>query len=168
MHDILTGKSVPGILYFLNKTPVDGFSRKQSTVETSTYGSEFVAAKLAVQQIVNLRLMLRYLGVPVAGKAFMFGDNESVVKSGSMPHSKLKKRQNALSYHFVREAIAAGLVGLTHIPGECDPADILNKHWGYSNVWPMLKPLLFFEGDTSKIFEEDARKIDQKQAPKSG
>ena len=87
--------------------------------------------------------------------------------NGTIPQSKLKKRHNALSYHFVREVIAAGLLNFSHIPGECNPADILSKHWGYSNVWPMLKPLLFYEGDTSNIFEEDARKIDQKQASKS-
>ena len=166
LHDLLRGNSVTGIFHFLNQTPIDGYSRKQPTVETSTYGSEFVAAKLAVQQIINLRLMLRYLGVPVYGTTFLFGDNESVVKSGSIPHSRLKKRHNALSYHFVREAIAAGLIRFFHIPGDCNPADILSKHWGYSNVWPMLKPLLFYEGDTSQILEEDSRKIDQKLASK--
>ena len=71
-----------------------------------------------------------------------------------------------LSYHFVREAIAADLVRFAHIPGDCNPADILSKHWGYSNVWPMMKPLLFYEGDTSQILEEDNRKIDQKLASK--
>ena len=91
LHDLLQGNSVTGIFHFLNQTPIDGYSRKQPTVETSTYGSEFVAAKLAVQQIINLRLMLRYLGVPVYGTTFLFGDNESVVKSGSIPHSRLKK-----------------------------------------------------------------------------
>ena len=30
--------------------------------------------------------------------------------SSSIPYSKLKKRHNALSYHFVREAIASGMV----------------------------------------------------------
>ena len=85
LHNLIRGNSVTGILYFLNQTPVDGYSRKQPTVETSTYGSEFVAAKLAVQQIINIRLMLCYLGVPVFGKTFLFGDNELVVKSGSIP-----------------------------------------------------------------------------------
>ena len=66
----------------------------------------------------------------------------------------------------MREAIAAGLIRFFHIPGDCNPADILSKHWGYSNVWPMLKPLLFYEGDTSQILEEDSRKIDQKLASK--
>ena len=88
----------------------DGYSRKQPTVETSTYGSEFVAAKLAVQQIINIQLMLRYLGVPVFGKTFLFGDNESVVKNGSIPHSRLKKRHNALSYHFHLRSVLLSLV----------------------------------------------------------
>ena len=163
MHDLLTGKAVTGILHFLNQTPTDYTSRKQATVETSTYGSEFVAARTAAQQIMDLRLMLRYLGVPVHGKTFMFGDNESVVKSGSIPHSKLSKRHNALSYHFVRQAIASGMLRFGHIPGECNAADILSKHWGYSDVWPMLKPLLFYEGDTSQILLEDAKKVKQKK-----
>ena len=40
---LATGKSLTGCLHFVNKTPVDWYSRKQATVETATYGSEFVA-----------------------------------------------------------------------------------------------------------------------------
>ena len=78
-HDLTTGRSVTGILHYLNKTPIDWFSKKQSTVETATYGSEFVAAKTAIQQISALRQRLRYLGVPIHGGSLMFGDNRSVV-----------------------------------------------------------------------------------------
>ena len=46
LHDIVTGKSVTAILHFVNTTPIDWFSKRQATVETATYGSEFVAAKL--------------------------------------------------------------------------------------------------------------------------
>ena len=31
-HDALSGKSVTGVLHFLNKTPLDWFSKKQNTV----------------------------------------------------------------------------------------------------------------------------------------
>ena len=93
--------------------------------------------------------MLRFLGVPIQSHAYLFGDNEAVVKSGSIRFSKLSKRHIALSYHYVRAAIASGMIKFSHIPGEQNPADILSKHWGYSNVWPMLKPLLFYEGDTA-------------------
>jgi hypothetical protein len=44
MHDVITGRSVTGILHLVNKTPIDWFSKKQATVETATYGSEFIAA----------------------------------------------------------------------------------------------------------------------------
>ena len=54
MHDLLSGKSVTGILHLLNKTPIDWYSKKQGTVKTATFGSEFVAARTAVEQIIDL------------------------------------------------------------------------------------------------------------------
>ena len=150
-HDMLTGRSVTGILHFVNATPIDWFSKRQSTVETATYGSEFVAARTCVEQIIDLRNTLRYLGVPIRGMSWMFGDNESVVNSSTQPHAKLHKRHTALSFHRVREAIAAGIVGFFHIPGDSNPADILSKHWGYQQVWQLLQPLLFWQGDTMDI-----------------
>jgi hypothetical protein len=65
-HDaIVTGCSVTGILHLINKTPLDWYSKKQATVETATYGSEFVAARTCVDQIVDLCTTLHYLGVPL-------------------------------------------------------------------------------------------------------
>ena len=58
LHDLITGRSMMGIMHFLNKTPIDYFSKKQSTVETATYGSEFVTARTATEQIMDLRLTL--------------------------------------------------------------------------------------------------------------
>ena len=151
MHCLLTGRSVTGILSFINKTPVDWFSKKQSTVETATYGSELVAARIAVERMIDLRITLRYLGVPLREKDYMFGDNESVVNSSSIPYSKLHKRHNALSYHKVRETIASKMLSFHHIPGTINPADILSKHWGYSQIWETLQPILFWEGDTADL-----------------
>ena len=109
---------------------------------------KFVAARIATQQIIDIRLQFRYLGARVATTTYLFGDNASVVQSASIPHSRLAKRHIALSYHCVREAIAAGLIKFGHIPGDENVADILSKHWGYSKIWPMLQPLLFYEGNT--------------------
>ena len=150
-HDVITGRSVTAVLHLINKTPIDWYSKKQATVETATFGSEFVAARIAVDQIIDLRTTLRYLGVPVRKKTYMFGDNESVVKNSTLPHSVLNKRHQALSYHRVREAIASGIVNFYHIPGSKNPADILSKHWAFVDVWPMLKTLLFWKGDTEDV-----------------
>ena len=150
-HDLVTGRSVTGILHLINKTPIDWFSKKQATMETATYGSEFVAARTCVEQIIDLRNTLRYLGVPIREHSYMFGDNESVVNSATRPHAKLHKRHTALSFHRVREAIAAKLVVFYHLPGESNPADILSKHWGYQQVAKLLRPLMFWKGDTLDI-----------------
>ena len=57
-HDLATGKAVTAALYFLNQTPIDAYTKRQSTVETATYGSEFVAARAAVDQIIDIRTTL--------------------------------------------------------------------------------------------------------------
>ena len=146
-HDALTGRSVTGILHMVNATPVEWYSKKQATVETATYGSEFVAACTCIEQIIDLRNTLRYLGAPIHECSYMFGDNESVVNSASIPHAKLHKRHTALSFHRVREAIASKYVLFKYLQGTHNPADILSKHWAYSGTWQMLQCLLFWEGD---------------------
>ena len=151
MHDVVTGRSVTGILHLINKMPIDWYSKKQATVETATYGSEFVAARICVEQIIDLRNTLRYLGVPIREKSYMFGDNQSVVNSSMQIHAKLHKRHTMLSFHRVRESIASGMVNFFHIPGQYNPADILSKHWGHAQVWTQLKALLFWHGDTGDI-----------------
>ena len=164
-HDMLTGRAVTGILHLLNGTPIDWYSKRQDTVETATYGSEFVAARIATEQIIDLRTTLRYLGVPIKGRAYMFGDNESVITSSTLPHSRLTKRHNALSYHRVREAIVAKILNFAYIKGENNPADILSKHCGYPQLWRHIQPLLFWFGcpgpcnDEVKEIEEERIEI---------
>ena len=153
-HDVVSGRSVTGILDFVNQTPIDWYSKKQATVETATYGSEFVAARTCVDRSIDLRNTLIYLGVPVRKKAVMFGDNESVVNSSSTPHARLHKRHNALSFHRVREAIAAKIIGFYYIPSELNCADVLSKHWGWMQVRQLIRPLMLWRGETSDILKE--------------
>ena len=84
-HDLATGKAVTAALHFLNQTPIDAYTKRQSTVETATYGSEFIAARTAVDQIIDIHTTLQYLGVPIRDKSYMFGDNRSVVTSSTIP-----------------------------------------------------------------------------------
>ena len=58
MHDLISGRSVTGIIHLLNKTPIDWFSKLQSTVESATFGSEYVAARTCTDQIIDLRITL--------------------------------------------------------------------------------------------------------------
>ena len=74
-HDLVTRRTVTGIIIYLNSTPVRSICKKQTTVETSTFGAELVAARMAVEAIMELRYQLRMVGVPIAGPALLYGDN---------------------------------------------------------------------------------------------
>jgi hypothetical protein len=137
MHDVTTGKSVTGIL--INTSPLDWYSKKQATVETATYGSEFVAERVCVEQVIELHTTLRYLGVPIREKSNMFGHNKSVVDSSMQLHANLHKRHTMLSFPHVREAIASGVIEFYNISGDHSPSDIFSKHWGYAQIKERLK-----------------------------
>ena len=123
-------------------------------METATYGSEFTAARIATDQVFDLRYMLRMLGVPLDGPAWLFGDNKSVITSSTLPHSTLSKCHNALSYHHVCEAIAAHVMFFIHISGIQNPSDALSKHLGHAKMWPLVQPLLFWKGETDQEAKE--------------
>jgi hypothetical protein len=58
-HDLVTRISIIGILVMLNNTPIRWVSKRQKTLETSTYGSKLVASRNATELILEVRYMLR-------------------------------------------------------------------------------------------------------------
>jgi hypothetical protein len=150
-HCMITRRAITGVMHYLNSTLADWYCKKQATVKTATYGAEFVGARITANQTLDLRLTLHYLGVPITKKSFVFGDNNAVIISSTLTQSSLKKRHNALSYHRVRECIAAKIFSLFKIPSKLNTADVVSKHCGYQAAYPILKPLLFWRGDITDI-----------------
>jgi hypothetical protein len=58
MHDLVTGKLVTSCIHFFNQTPIDSYTKKHTTVETATYGSEFVAARTCMEHIIQQQTLL--------------------------------------------------------------------------------------------------------------
>jgi hypothetical protein len=56
LHCLNTGRSVTGILHFLNGTPIEWYSKKMATVETATYSAEFVSARTCVCNMQYMRV----------------------------------------------------------------------------------------------------------------
>jgi hypothetical protein len=84
------------------------YSKCQNPVEESTFGSEYVAAKMAVEMIERLRNKLWMTCIPVAGVTNFSCDKGLVVKSSVQPKSMFKKKHYVIAYHRVHEAQAAG------------------------------------------------------------
>jgi hypothetical protein len=108
--NVITRRSHTGILIFVQNAPIIWFSKRQNTVESSSFGSEFVALRIAKDLIVALRYKLRMFGVPIDGPTNVFCDNNGVVKNASIPQSMLAKKHTAINYHAIREAVAAKII----------------------------------------------------------
>ena len=53
-HDLVTGRSITGIIAFVGSTLVYWKYTSQTSVQTSTFGSEFTALKKAVEAAVTI------------------------------------------------------------------------------------------------------------------
>lgn len=125
--DSLTRRSRTGFVVFLNGAPIYWFSKKQTSCETSTYGAEFVAMKVAMEYVRGLRYKLRMMGMPVSEPAYVLGDNQSVLANTSNPGSVLKKKSAAIAYCFVREGCARDEWRTGYINTNYNVADLFTK-----------------------------------------
>jgi hypothetical protein len=112
----------------LNNTPIRWISKRQKTVETSTYCSEMVASRIATELILEIRYMIRSLGVVLDGPALMLGDNMSVILHTTVPSSVLKKKHNAIAYHRVRKAIVSRIMRFASIKIQKNVDDVLTYY----------------------------------------
>jgi len=139
----ITRRSHTGILIYLNCAPILWFSKAQSTVETSTFGSEFIAMRILVEMLEGLRYKLRMFGIPIDGPANVFCDNKSVVTNATIPTSTLKKKHNSIAYHGVREAVAAGVLRIAKVHTSENLADLLTKPLGSTQLKPLIQRILW-------------------------
>ena len=125
--DKVTWRSQTGILIFCNKAPILWFSKRQNSVQTSTFGAEFTALKQAVELVQALRYKLRMFGVPIEESTNIFCDNEAVYKNATIPESVLNKKHHSVAYHACREAVASGMVRIAKEDTLTNLADLFTK-----------------------------------------
>ena len=130
-HDQKTRRSLTGWIAFVGSTPVAWQSKRQGSVASSTYAAEFSALRTATEEAISLRYMLRCLGCNIPSDKTcptkIFNDNFSVVQNAQNPAADLSKKHVAISYHVVREAVAAGIIEPYWISGSFNMSDILTK-----------------------------------------
>ena len=70
--DKTSHRSRSGFLMYVNTALVQWFSKKQSTVEKSVYGAEFVTMKQGIDALRGLRYKLRMVGIPISGPLHIY------------------------------------------------------------------------------------------------
>mmetsp|Transcript_10258 Transcript_10258/g.14495 ORF Transcript_10258/g.14495 Transcript_10258/m.14495 type:complete len:163 (+) Transcript_10258:3927-4415(+) len=138
----VTCRSHTGIIIYGNTAPIVWYLKRQNTVKSSTFGSEYVALKIATELIEGLSYKLRMFGVPIESQARVLCDNELVVKSSTYVESALKKKHCSVAYHKVREAVAAGKMLKYYESIETNLANLLTKPLPEHKGKPLIQALL--------------------------
>ena len=144
-HDIAMRRSAKGIMHLNNMIPMEWYPKKQATMETAKYGSKFVADRICVEQVIELHNILRFLGMLIKEKSYMFGDNKFVADSFMQLNAKLHMYHFMLSFHHVRETIAGETLDDNFLPGDGNPAIILSIHWEFIQKKGRQKSMLIEE-----------------------
>ena len=123
----VTRRSQTSLLLFVNRAPIVWSSKWQNTIETSTFGSEFITMKTAVEQIESLCYKLRMFGIPVEDPTNVFCDNKSIFKNMTIPDSTLKKKHTSICYHQSSEAVTVGTMQVAKEGMATNLADLFTK-----------------------------------------
>ena len=138
----VTRRSHTGILIYCNMALMMFYSKRQNTVETSTFGSEFVALRIATEMIEAYIYKLQMFGIPINGPARIFCDNESVVVSSTYPESTLKKKHCSIAFHKIRESVASGQQLIYYESSGTNLADLLTKVLPHGKRMPLVQAIL--------------------------
>ena len=123
----VTRRSHTGFILFVQRAPVMWYSKRQSTVESSTFSRKFIAMKVCMEHIVVLRFKLRMFGIPITEAAKVLSDNKSMVNNCSKVELSLNKKHSSIAYHAVRWAAATGVIKTAWIDTDSNIADAFTK-----------------------------------------
>jgi len=141
----VTRRSHTGILIYLNSALIIWYSKvAQSSIETSTFGSKFIAMRIAVEMIESLHYKLRMFWIPIEGPVNVFCNNQSMVTktNSTVPDSKLHQRHNAIAYHHIRELVAPHVIRIAYVHSKSNSADILTKPLSGPDLRSMVNNIL--------------------------
>jgi len=125
--DLITRRSTTGIIFFLFNTPIIWYAKRQNTIESSTFGSEFVVLKIASELNDALHYKLRMFGMPIIEPTKTYCDNEIVVKNATIVTSTLAKNYNSIAYHKGKECVVQKTIEIHFTWSKGNIANFLTK-----------------------------------------
>lgn len=128
--DEITRRSVTGYIICLGRSIIKWHSKRQNTIETSSYGAEHVALRIAIEALLEIRYKLGMMGIPIHQTSTVLCDNAAVIVNTQFPSSSLKKKHNSVAYHKAREAVAARIIRMGKVPGDSNISDLQTKPVG--------------------------------------
>ena len=135
----LKSRSLYGIVAFQRATQTDD----RVVHDPPKRDGRLLTLRVCKELIVTLRYKLWMFGIPIDGPADVYCDNQGIVKNASIPESTLTKKHNAINYHAVREAAAAGILRVGKEDGTTNLADLLTKVLTGKKRWTLCWNLMW-------------------------
>lgn len=133
-QDPTSVKSRSGYLIRLGGCPIIWRSKLQTLIAVSTMEAEYISLSMCMRELIPLRRIFIDLSkcfevdVKVAtAKCPVFEDNSSAVTLANVPKMTPRSKHIALHYHFFREHVRDGSVGVQHVSTDLQIADMLTK-----------------------------------------
>ena len=128
--DLLTLRSITGLVFMFCGGPIAYKSKIQPTVSTSSTEAEFLAAVHAAKIAKYLRSTLSELGYPQTGPTTLYEDNAAAILMINASRPTPRSRHIDIQHFAIQEWKANNEIVLAHIPGIVNSADSLTKSLG--------------------------------------
>jgi hypothetical protein len=125
--DRFDSKSQTGMCVFLFGCLVVWKSVRQSTVATSTYHAETIAAHEGATEIVWIRLLLQEVRFAQEKPSVMWQDNAAVIRNTYNPTKHEASKHIRVKYMWKRELLDQGVLVMLKIPTTRQVSDVLTK-----------------------------------------
>jgi len=103
-NDLEDRKSTSGHIVFLGGSPITWYSKKQSTVATSTAEAEYISSAECIKKILQIKnLLLELTGYK--RPTILYTDNTSSKTNLEKGKTSSKLRHVSVCYHFCKETI---------------------------------------------------------------
>jgi hypothetical protein len=125
--DRFDSKSQTGMCVFLFGCVVVWKSVRQSTVATSTYHAETIAAHEGATELVWVRLLLEEVRMGQVEPSVMWQDNAAVITNTNNETKHEASKHIRVKYMWKRELLNAGVLVMLKIPTTRQVSDVFTK-----------------------------------------
>lgn len=127
--DLDTRRSTTGFVILLSGGAISWGSKLQSVVSHSTTEAEYLAVDHLVREVVWLKSLLKHLKFSI-DRPILLSDNNGCISISNNPSNHTRTKHIDIRYHYIRDQILMGEVGIKYISTDKMAADMFTKPLG--------------------------------------
>jgi hypothetical protein len=133
-QDPVSVKSRTGYILIFAGCPLLWVSKLQTEVALSTLEAEYIALSQSMRDLIPARRLIEEILPPFGIKlentkthSTVFEDNEGAIGLANSPKITPRTKHIGIKYHFFREHVREGNIGIQHVSSENQVADVFTK-----------------------------------------